>query len=92
MLNKVMVKIKRARLPRESLAAVHDDDLTAFLTSIGAIHDINAGRIRCKFCGEPISLENLQAVLPDSGSISYICNKTQCIRDFLNYTREVDGN
>lgn len=79
--------LRRLRVQRESITAVHDDDLEVFLTSIGSIHDIKAGKIKCKFCRDVISLETLQAVIPESGSINYICNKPLCLQDLMKYTK-----
>ncbi len=88
MIRNIKHALQRSRMQRESIAAVHDDDLESFLTSIGSIHDVKSGKIKCKFCRDTIDLENLQAVIPDSGSISYICNKPQCLRDLIQYTKE----
>ncbi len=84
--------VRRARLPRESIAAVHDDDLRNFLASIGATNDVASGKIHCKFCRDPITLETLQAVFPDSGSISYVCQKQSCLRQFIKYLKEIHGH
>lgn len=91
MFDQLKYALRRARLPRESVSAVHDDDLTRFLTSIGALNDIRAGKIRCKFCSEQTSLDDLQAVIPDSGTISYICKKPQCVRDLMKYMEDANG-
>lgn len=80
--------LHRTRVRQESISAVHDDDLENFLTSIGAIHDINSGKIKCKFCKDMITIESIQAVIPDSGSVSYICNKPKCVQDLILYTKE----
>ena len=92
MLRRLKYIFRRARLPRESLAAVHDDDLTSFLASIGAINDIKSGKLHCKFCEDQISLDNLRAVIPDSGSISFICTKAQCTRNLIAYMKESNGH
>lgn len=77
--------LRRGKLGREDIKAVHDDDLIGFLRSLGLLHDIRSGKIRCKFCHDPIDIEKIQAVFPDSGSISLVCNKEQCIKQFLDY-------
>jgi hypothetical protein len=85
MYHKLKNLLRQSRIPRESISAVHDDDLNSFLTSIGAIHDIEEGKISCKFCGDKIDFGNIQAVLPDSGNISFICNKPSCVHDLIAY-------
>jgi len=74
----------------QPISAVHDDDLQSFLGSLGALHDLSEGRLRCKFCKDTLALETLQAVVPDSGAISYVCNKPPCLRLLMAYLEELD--
>lgn len=60
------------------IRAVHDDDLDAFLESIGLKRKFQAGELKCKFCGDPITGENLLAILPQSGTIHVVCSKPSC--------------
>jgi hypothetical protein len=90
MINKFRQAYRRSKISPEIISAVHDDDLISFLTSIGSINDINSGKIKCKFCKEIINLENIQAVIPDSGSISYICNNPTCIRNLISFMKDND--
>lgn len=91
MINKFRQAYRRSKIPAEKISAVHDDDLISFLTSIGSINDINYGKIKCKFCKEQITLDNIQAVIPDSGSISYICNNPTCTRKFISFMKDTNA-
>ena len=86
LLKRIEYAIRRARMPKEGIKAVHDDDLEDFLSSIGLLHDVRAGEARCKFCREILDLESIQAVFPESGSVSVVCNRERCINDFLRYS------
>ncbi len=90
MYRKLKNLLRQSKIQRESISAVHDDDLSDFLTSIGAIHDIEAGKLRCKFCRDTLNFDNIQAIIPDSGNISYVCNKPQCIHDLMAYQKGGD--
>lgn len=63
------------------IRAVYEDDLLKFLTNIGILSDIRAGRMPCKFCGDPVSLNTLHAVFPESGTIFTVCSKSSCIME-----------
>ncbi len=83
--------INKPRSQTERLKAIHDDDLEAFLSSLGLLDKILSGDIKCKFCRDQITLENLQSVFPDSGSISIVCKKELCMRRFMDYIGEING-
>lgn len=88
MLKYLINRINWGGQPKETLSAVHDDDLVGLLRSLGVLHSVETGRARCKFCRDQINLSNLQALIPDSGSVSFACNKPGCIRLFINYMEE----
>lgn len=75
----------------ENISAVHDDDLEEFLQSIGVLHDIQKNLVKCKFCGITVNMHNLQSVFPDSGAISFVCDKQPCIRQFMTYYRGLNA-
>lgn len=85
LLKRLQYAIRRGRMPKEGMKAVHDDDLEGFLSSIRLLHKVRAGKVRCKFCREILDLESIQAVFPESGSVSVVCSREQCIKDFLSY-------
>lgn len=91
LIDRIRNAFTRGKLRNEEINAVHDDDLESLLSSLGLIHDIRTGDARCKFCRDVVDLDSIQAILPDSGMISIVCNKGPCIRKFLDYSGENDG-
>lgn len=81
--------LSRVKQQKERINAVHDDDLERFLDSIGVLHDIRSGNVRCKFCSDQVNLDNLSTVFPDSGSVSFVCNEQECLRKFMVYYNEI---
>ncbi len=57
--------------------AVYDDDLAAYLTSLGL--DPNGILGRCKFCHDDVTMANLAALFPESGALKVICDKRECL-------------
>lgn len=43
------------------------------------------GELKCKFCGETITVDNIYSFLPESGALSLVCCKEECISALLNY-------
>jgi len=71
---------------KHKIRAVHDDDLLKFLDSVGLRRPIEAGEINCHVCGEPISLDTLQAVLPINKEIAVICSRPACVKSIETVT------
>jgi len=65
---------------RHSISAVHDDDLQEFLTSLGVLRDLELGALLCRYCDQPISLENLYAVYPENNGVHVACDRPSCVR------------
>lgn len=76
------------RLEKEKIQAVHDEDLQSLLESLNVLTKIRQGEIRCKFCDEVITLNNLHAIFPQSGSIKFVCDKIPCVKALLNSLRK----
>lgn len=73
------------------ISAVHDDDLVGFLDSLGVLSDVKRGEVRCKFCREIISLDNLVAVFPESGDIKFVCDRPGCLAFLAQHRSELRG-
>jgi len=65
------------------LQAVHDDDLASLLTSLGLHDKVNAGQCLCQFCKKVISMENLGAIIPLNGEITFSCDTLICINSMI---------
>ncbi len=62
-----------------TIHTIHDDDLNNFLNSINYLKKIKSGQIKCAFCKEIITTENLNSIFPDSGEIKFSCSKPKCM-------------
>jgi len=68
---------------RETLKAVHDDDLNELLKSLNIYNDFIHEKMKCAFCGYSVNYDNLHSLFPDSGSVKLCCNKPQCVNVLL---------
>jgi predicted adenine nucleotide alpha hydrolase (AANH) superfamily ATPase len=64
---------------KHTIKAVHDYDLENYLKSIGFLNKIKEGEVRCKFCGNIITLETIEAIVPLDGEITFVCENQKCI-------------
>ena len=81
--------VEIARQPaRETtkVKAVHDNDLVAYIRSLGLDPESTLGR--CKFCGADVTLDNLAALFPQSGSIKFVCPRRECLAGVQELIRE----
>lgn len=70
---------------KEELNAVHEKDLEKLLTHFGVFKDFSESKYKCKFCKEVVNFENLYSLLPESGTINFICNKPNCVSQLLDH-------
>jgi hypothetical protein len=75
-------------LERNSLLAVHESDLETYLQSLGLLQDVRAGKIKCQFCGERLTLDRVAAVFPLGGSIKVACDRPACQAELLETVRQ----
>lgn len=64
---------------KSKIKAVFEADLIQYLVSLGIHDDILSGSLRCKYCGTGITLDNLQALIPDEDKIILVCSSAKCI-------------
>lgn len=76
------------RPPKEAVHAIGDDKFENFLNSLGVLDLVKAGRIKCKFCKDVLTVETISYVLPDGGSIKCVCDKPECTSSLLEYINE----
>lgn len=65
---------------KTKLKAVHDNDLEGLLDSLGLSSKLKAGELKCAFCKEIMTIENLHSIFPDSGSIKLTCSNPDCVK------------
>jgi hypothetical protein len=70
-------------MQKQPLAAVHDDDLVDFMEGL-EIYDLFLRReVKCAFCKDTITWDNLHSFFPDSGAVKCSCTKPDCIEKLL---------
>jgi len=66
-------------MSRQTLQAVMDEDLRDLLKSIGQLEAIETGQRFCSVCNKPISLDNLQIIVPlEGGGFAFVCDAPEC--------------
>ena len=60
---------------------VQEYDFPEYLKKIGAYDEIISKSRFCTSCGRPITIENLQAIIPLNGSesIRFVCDESGCL-------------
>ena len=66
-------------MSKQTLKAVHDDDLEELLKSLGLYSDFMHGKLKCAFCKQVITWDNLHSLFPDSGQIKCTCANPSCV-------------
>ena len=66
-------------LKKETINAVDDDDLAELLKSLGLSRELQEGQLTCVNCGDVITAESLQAIIPSGNAIRIVCWKPECI-------------
>lgn len=72
------VKRKWILLDNEEIKAVHETDVPALLEALGELGNIEAGNLRCIYCGTVITLENIEGIVPYGSEVTFSCNATSC--------------
>lgn len=65
------------------LQAVHDDDLTALLRSLGCYEKVLSKQCTCLFCEGVITIGNLGAIIPVNGEITFSCDSPVCLNAMM---------
>ena len=76
------------RPEKACVQAVGDDKFESFLSNLGVLKEIKASKRKCKFCGDIVTVESISYVLPDGGSIKFVCDKPECTSALLEYINE----
>ncbi len=70
------MKIKRET---QKFELIFEKELEEFLKRNGAYEEFITGKIKCKYCGETITSDNLGVILVKKGSLMFICNRLECL-------------
>lgn len=65
-------------MENSEVEAVHDDDLISLLKSLGVYDKVVNGEYKCIYCGNKITLNNIDAIVPFDKSVAFTCNSDEC--------------
>lgn len=65
-------------MQNENIKAVYHTDMVKLLKSLNMYNLIINKDVKCCFCGECITLDNIAAIIPDNSKIKICCNKENC--------------
>lgn len=86
--NKIRISIRLDKLPKEKVCAVHDQDLEKILDGLCILNKFKHSELKCKFCNNTITFNNLHSIFPQSGSIKLVCNSPNCVRELYRLLRD----
>jgi len=67
------------------LDAVHADDLDNLLLKVGLIKQFKGGTLKCKFCHDVVTADNIYSVIKDSGQYKVVCEKAGCVSQLMQF-------
>jgi len=75
----------------ETMRAVHSDDITSLLTSLGILDGVNSGEFKCSVCGEPVTVESISCIYPENDQVMLLCDKTNCVEELFDRRAQGDA-
>ena len=68
--------------------AVHVDDLENLLNKVGLLDKLNSGQLKCKFCRNIVSEDDIYSVIKDSGQHKVVCERANCVSQLMQFLAE----
>ena len=78
----------RTKQDTDTLRVVHDNELLALLEKLHIKQDIEYQKIKCKFCREIITFNNLYSLFSESKTVKVVCDNPECIKQLMSYYSE----
>ena len=73
---------------KKNILAVHEKDLKKVLENLGFLDRFTNGDLKCYFCKNRITFDNIHSFFPQSGDIKFVCENSNCFRKLSNFLRE----
>jgi RNA polymerase-binding transcription factor DksA len=71
------------KMKQAKLITVLDHDMKRVLQELDQFEAIENGEIYCHECGVPITLKNIQIIIPmANGKLEYVCNNVDCVQGY----------
>ncbi len=68
---------------KDIIDVIYEKDLQKFIENIGFYDDFKNNNIKCKFCQNLLSKDNICAILINEGKVDFICNDESCYDKLL---------
>jgi len=88
MVKKRMEKVRF--MSDKTIKAVHDDDLSRLLMSLGVYDSFIEGDSTCFFCGKHINEDDIFAIFPVDENIEFCCNDAECKLSLMGLKEKED--
>lgn len=75
----------------KEMDAVHADDLQNLLLKVGLLDSLNSGKLRCKFCQNSVTEDDIYSVIKDSGQYKVVCERADCVSQLMQFLAERKG-
>ena len=67
------------------MRVILDEEMASVLAKLGELESIERGDRLCRFCGIPMTLDNIQMIVPtQSRSFEYVCSDPACVQTYLD--------
>ncbi|MCB9284139.1 MAG: hypothetical protein H6563_08720 [Lewinellaceae bacterium] len=82
--------MKRKGIQKEDgvLKVIHDDKIEKLLRNLELLESVQEGKVKCKFCKEPVRLSTINGIFPESNTIKISCDKPECVLLLSEYLNE----
>lgn len=73
---------------KSEIKTIHEEQLETLLENLKVLENIKAGKLKCKFTGTVITLENIHSLFPESGDIKFVSNSPDAIKQLSVYLND----
>lgn len=68
---------------KKEMKAVHERDLDNLLVKLSLKDHFYAGKIKCKYCKDIVTKDNIYSLIHESGAVNFVCGKSECVSEFM---------
>lgn len=61
------------------IKAIYSEELSSLLVRLNKLDQFSQGKIKCRYCTQTITEQNLYAIIPAGAEIDMCCNAPECI-------------
>lgn len=80
-----MKKIGANVVKDNQMKVVHDDDLCNLLRSLNVYEDVINQKYKCLFCGNTITIDNINSIVPHEQAVQFTCDAPKCHLKLLGW-------